>query len=174
MSIIIEKFFSNNGTRNDIRKRVINEFMKETPGKGKGNLASKYNYIVESLSSGNNIILKRPANLKNGFDFLIRVENTDFSKGIGKHRDYPKHDDIINDLSLKKQSNTNLYKKLFDHINEIYHCNEIDEFWFQQLNFKIGYPCDLILKTIKWFFIEQDIRYWNYSGRAMLMSCIPI
>lgn len=154
-----KKIFLNSGTRNNIRQRVISEFMKEPPRKRNGNLASKYNYIVESLSCGNNILLTRPANLKNGFDFLIRVENTDFSKGISKHRDYPKHDDIINDLLLKKQSNTNLYKKLFDHISDICHCNEINEIWFQQLNFSIGYSCDLILKTIKWFFIEQDIRY---------------
>ena len=28
-------------------------------------------------------------------------------------------------------------------------------------------------KTIKWLFIEQDIRYWNYSGRNMTWSIIP-
>lgn len=33
-----------------------------------------------------------------------------------------------------------------------------------------GFPMDLIFKTSKWFFIEQDIRYWNYSGRNMLME----
>jgi len=29
--------------------------------------------------------------LKNGFDFLIRVEGIDFSNGDGRCRDYPKH-----------------------------------------------------------------------------------
>jgi hypothetical protein len=31
----------------------------------------------------------------------------------------------------------------------------------------------MIIKTIKWLFIEQDIRYWNYSGRDMLWSGVP-
>lgn len=59
MKIVINKFFSNNGTRNELRERVIYEFMKEKPGNGKGDLSSKYNYVVEKLHSGNNIILKR-------------------------------------------------------------------------------------------------------------------
>lgn len=28
------------------------------------------------------------------------------------------------------------------------------------------------IKTLKWLFIEQDIRYWNYSGRDMLWKGI--
>lgn len=172
MATIIDNYFSNSGTRNDVRKKVIEEFMKEQPGKGTGELASKYNYIVEYLQCGNKVILTRPANLKNGFDFLIRVENIDFSKGLGKFRDYPKHDDILDDLSLKKSKNCVLYQELYKFIVLTYECNEIDDNWFHNLNFDIGYPCDLIVKTIKWFFIEQDIRYWNYSGRNMLMSSI--
>lgn len=147
--------------------------MKEKPGKGKENLSSKYNYVVEKLHSGNNIILKRPANLKNGFYFLITIEQIDFSNGIGRHRDYPKHEDIISDLLQKKSSDNNLYKTLFNYINKVYNCNEIEETWFKALVFNMGYPCDLILKILKWFFIEQGIRYWNYSGRQMLMKSIP-
>ena len=30
-----------------------------------------------------------------------------------------------------------------------------------------------ILKAIKWLFIEQDIRYWNYSGRNMTWGLVP-
>lgn len=30
-----------------------------------------------------------------------------------------------------------------------------------------------ILKAIKWLFIEQDIRYWNYSGRNMTWGIVP-
>ena len=36
----------------------------------------------------------------------------------------------------------------------------------------IGRPVEMLLKVIKWFFIEQDIRYWNYSGRNMLKNGI--
>ena len=38
--------------------------------------------------------------------------------------------------------------------------------------FNSGYSPELILKLVKWLFIEQDIRDWNTSGRAMLMNGI--
>ena len=169
----IEVYFSNFGTRNEVRKRVIDRFIAESPGKGKSDLASRYAYSVEELIDGRKIILKRPAYKKNGFDFLITVENTDFSEIDKKYRDYPKHDEIINDLQLKKQHNKELYEKLYSCIQLTYECKEVNNKWFDNMNFQVGYPCDLLVKTIKWFFIEQDIRFWNYSGRAMLMSSIP-
>ena len=39
--------------------------------------------------------------------------------------------------------------------------------------FESGFAVDHILKTIKWLFIEQDIRYWNYSGRYMTWGIVP-
>ena len=41
------------------------------------------------------------------------------------------------------------------------------------IEFSAGLPADHILKTIKWLFIEQDIRYWNYSGRNMTWGIVP-
>ena len=66
---------SNKGSRNDVRLKVINEFIKEFPGKGPGGLQSKYIYYVETLKSGQRIYLERPANLHNGFDFVVNIEN---------------------------------------------------------------------------------------------------
>lgn len=170
---VLEIFFSNKGSRNDVRKRVINEFIEELPGKGSGDLASRHDYIVEKLSDNKKIILTRPANLKNGFDFLVRVEGIDFNKGKGKYRDYPSHDDLIEDLEEKKSESHSTYKSLYEYITLTYECNEIDDEWFKNISFNSGYPSDLIVKSIKWLFIEQDIRYWHYSGRSMLMSSIP-
>jgi hypothetical protein len=170
MQDTIECNFSNDGSRNDVRMRVVNKFSEETPGEGKGELASKYRYTVEQLSGNHSVLLKRPANLKNGFDFLITVPGINFALDGERARDNPKHEDIINDLMLKKQENEDMYQLLFSFINLTFECNEIEESWFDNLEFESGYPCDLIIKTIKWFFIEQDIRYWNYSGRFMLMS----
>ncbi|WP_225879244.1 hypothetical protein [Isorropodon fossajaponicum symbiont] len=31
---------------------------------------------------------------------------------------------------------------------------------------------ETLLKTIKWLFIEQDITYWSFSGRAMFKNKI--
>lgn len=98
----ITKWFSNKGSRNEVRQRIIDVFIKEAPGKGRGDNASRYIYYVETLSDGNRVYLKRPTNLHNGFDFLIRIENTDYASPSQKRRNSPKHDDIEQDLKLKK------------------------------------------------------------------------
>jgi hypothetical protein len=166
----IEKFFSNEGSRNEVRQRVIAEFLREKPGLGNGDLQSKYIYFVEILKTGNKVYLERPANLHNGFDFLINVENTNFSK-TNRIKYNPAHEDIFNDLKIKKEESEVKYKKLYLLIEEVFNCREINN--DISLVFNTGYPVDLILKVIKWFFIEQDIRYWNYSGRTMFMSGVP-
>lgn len=157
----------NTGTRNDIRMKLVNIFSQEKPGMGKGSDASRYTYYVETLSDGNRIYLRRPANLHYGFDFIVYVENTNFNPN-GRMRKNPKHEDILNDLREKYIENPNHYLLLFNAMEHIYNCQEVD---FSNINnglFSTGYPVDLILKSLKWLFIEQDIRYWNYSGRDML------
>lgn len=59
----ITKSFSNNGSRNDVRMRVVNAFADEDPGTGSGEDASKYICYVQTLSSGDRVYLQRPANL---------------------------------------------------------------------------------------------------------------
>jgi hypothetical protein len=36
----------------------------------------------------------------------------------------------------------------------------------------VGLPPDQLLYIIKWLFIEQDLTYWNQTGRDMLMRAI--
>jgi len=163
---------SNEGSRNDLRKRVVNIFFEEEHGEGGGDLASKYIYYVEELIDGNRIYLSRPAHLKKGFDFLIHVENIDFSKGR-KYRDYPKHSDLLDDLNLKLRLDNNLYLILLEEINYTFNCHEINEDRIRKLIFQKGYSSELVVKVLKWFFIEQDIRDWNYSGRKMLFNALP-
>ena len=35
-----------------------------------------------------------------------------------------------------------------------------------------GFSLEVVLKVLKWLWIEQDIRYWNYSGRQMLKASV--
>lgn len=169
----ITKFFSNQGTRNEVRMRVINLLANETPGIGSGTKASRYIYYVELLKNGNRVYLKRPANLHNGFDFLVCVENTNYAKCGERRRNYPKHDDIARDLEMKKNEDPAMYKKLYDLLKRVYECNDVTEDEMDSVSFNEGLPVDHILKTIKWLFIEQDIRYWNYSGRSMMWNLVP-
>ncbi|GHT16616.1 hypothetical protein AGMMS4956_19380 [Bacteroidia bacterium] len=167
---VITQSFSNIGNRNDVRMRVVNKLSEEEYGSGRGNLASKYTYYVETLGDGNRVFLRRPANLYNGFDFIVCVESIDFD-GNGRNR--PKHEDIFYDLAIKAEENYPEYEKLFNLMNDVYRCtNDIDYTETNKLSFSSGLPCDLILAVLKWLFIEQDIRYWNYSGRDMLWNGI--
>jgi hypothetical protein len=82
----------------------------------------------------------------------------------------PSHSNIFTDLSLKKLSDPSMYTKVSNIIQRIYNCEDISPSKFKNLQFGMGYPVDGILMSIKWLFIEQDVTYWNWSGRAMLFN----
>ena len=167
----LDLHIDNIGSRKDIRMKVVNELAKEESGEGKDELASKYTYYVETLNDNRRIYLRRPAFLHNGFDFVVCVEGINFNPS-GRRRDYPTHDDILNDLKQKYQEDPEKYKYLFVALSATYHCAYVDLEPLNSIHFKSGFPCDLLVKTLKWLFIEQDIRYWNYSGRNMLWKGI--
>ncbi len=175
MSQVTTKSFSlvQDGERNTIRMRLVHLFAKEKPGKGKKDLASRYIYFVETLQNGSRIYLQRPANLHNGFDFLICIEKYNFAATGKRKRNYPKHEDIINDLKIKKSENPEMYRELYAILKQVHSCHEISDESYASIQFHQGFPVDMIIKIIKWLFIEQDIRYWNYSGRDMLWSGVP-
>lgn len=158
--------------RRELRKKTVEQFLLEEPGTGTGHRTSRYVYYVETLQDGRRVFLTRPARLKKGFDFLIHVERINFEKHGGRRRDYPKHDDIFEDLKAKKKENPDMYVKLHEAMTMVYDCNDPTEVLrkYGDLPFKSGYNIELILKVLKWFFIEQDIRDWNYSGRIMFKN----
>lgn len=169
----IDYFFSNEGTRNDVRMRVVNKLASEDPGTGTGNGASKYIYFVETLNSGDRVYLQRPANLHNGFDFLVCVENTNYATSGERRRNFPKHEDLNTDLLTKKQENPEMYAKLYELLKRVFECHDVSDSEINKVIFECGLPVDHIVKAIKWLFIEQDIRYWNYSGRNMTWGIVP-
>ncbi|WP_027332627.1 hypothetical protein [Mycoplasmopsis gallinarum] len=167
----ITRFFSNEGTRNEVRLRVVNALSEEDPGNSTE--TERYTYYVETLDDGNRVYLRRPANLHFGFDFLVCVENANYAEPGKRRRNYPKHDDLGIDLQAKKAEDPEMYKKLYTLLKKVYECNDVFETDIENISFSSGLPVDHILKTIKWLFIEQDIRYWNYSGRSMTWGIVP-
>ena len=127
---------------------------------------------MELLSDGSKVYLTRPTNSK-GFDFEIKVENRTFASKRGGLTDRPRHEVIYQDLLAKKQQDPLSYARLFDLIERVYNCQEVTAQDYSNLTFAGGLPVDMILGVIKWFFIEQDLRFWNYSGRAMTMLGVP-
>ena len=166
----LDFYFRQGGTRQQIRRRVVQRFLKEDPGLGSGRLTSRYRYDVERLVGGTKVYLLRPAWLKKGFDFLINVERIRFSNG----KENPSHDDILSDLGLKHGQDRHQYQRLHEAIAQVYRGEDPSRVLsdYRGLNFPRGYTTELILKVLKWFWIEQDIRDWNYSGRSMLMEAI--
>lgn len=154
-----------------LRKKIIAIFLDENPGTGKKELTSRYRYVTKILRNGSEVYLSRPANFNNGFDFTLNVSDTNFNSNIKNKRatTRPTHGNIYSDLKRKKKENPKLYSKLIAQINLLYNCQAPTKIDF---NFKTGHSTELILECIKWLFAEQDVTYWNYSGRAMFYGGI--
>lgn len=161
---------SNNQFPNDralFRKQLIGFFLEESPGTGKGENTSKYKYIVKIINN-NEVYLNRPAQFNNGFDFTLNVSNINFNID-GRATTRPTHQNILDDLAAKKNENLNLYSLLMSQITNIFNCQNPSTSTF---SFVTGYPTEIILECIKWLFAEQDVTYWNYSGRQMFYESI--
>lgn len=161
--------------RTALRKEIIKIFLEEQPGTGKGEYTSKYIYTTKIVGE-NEIFLSRPAQFNNGFDFTVNVSGIDFNIGYinkkGKKKKSttrPSHEHILNDLLSKKKEDLSKYKSLVNEVDKIYSCQEYNA---RGLNFSSGYDSEIILECIKWLLIEQDVTYWNYSGRFMFYQNI--
>ena len=70
---------------------------------------------------------------------------------------------------MQYHKNKQKYERLLDIINKIYAVQPVND---DIPSFSTGYNVRMLLSIIEWLFIEQDITYWNYSGRKMLMDSI--
>jgi len=157
----IEMIFSQKGlTREEIRRKMVEEFLKEKPGPAKDENYNRYQYLVEKTRQGN-VILMRPANLKLGFDFRIDVDKLIFRKGTHA----PTHLDLFEDLRKKYQKDKDFCDKVINAIIDVNNMKEPEDILKNFEDKNIGYPVELLLKVSKWFAVEQDIRYWNGWGR---------
>ncbi len=156
--------------RDELMKKAVQTFISEKPGYWKegGKHVTRYNYFVERLADGRRIYLKRPTFLNKGIDFQVWVEKFD-----GEKDGRPSHKDIFRDINLKKSENQENIKKLVNAIDRVWNCEEPDTV-LKELDFKYksGFSTEMLLKILKWLFIEQDITYWNYDGRIMLRIAI--
>jgi hypothetical protein len=159
--------------RKILRDNLIQEFLKEDGGYVKDNIkhVQAYRYYVEILKNGKRVYLQRPAHLNKGMDFQVCVEGLlKYKNGNDKP---PSHSDIIKDLKLKKSQNLKEFEKLKELIDRVWDCEEPEDIIkTKSLSFIQGFSVEEILKILKWLFIEQDMTYWSYDGRDMLMGGI--
>lgn len=157
-------------SREELRKKTVDAFLSEQGGYWKDNIkhVTRYKYYVEKLKDGRQIFLLRPTFLNKGIDFQVWVEKLD-----GKEDRRPSHKDVFNDLDLKNKENPKDFSLLMKAIDDVWNCKEPDEvIKGLKINFKSGFEAELLLKILKWLFIEQDVTYWNYDGRGMLKLAI--
>lgn len=158
--------------RASIRKEIAELFIMENPGTGKDEDCSRYRYIVERYETYR-IVLNRPTGLNKGFDFTVNIDGMYFKKK--RRYQNPSHNDIIESLRYVKNHYENeKYDLIKGIINNLFECKNVSFDSLQNINFIDGdgtnRPIAILLLAVKWLFIEQDITYWNWSGRYMLFN----
>lgn len=163
--------WSLNGTsRKELRDAAVQKFLEEKGGYWEKGIkhVTRFKYFVEQINDGRRVFLLRPTFLNKGIDFQVWVERME---GIEDKR--PSHKNIFEDLELKKEENPKEFIQLVKAIDRVCSCEEPEDILKEiKLNFQKGFPPELLLKILKWLFIEQDITYWNYDGRTMLRMAI--
>ena len=160
------------GDRVFMRENLIQTFLRENPGTGTGNNASRYHYNVEQLGDYA-IFLKRPTQLNKGFDFTVNIDGLFFKKN--RRYTNPSHQDIIDALTDCKIHFPCIYPSIAQKLQQIYECKTVSlspsgaTFSDYAGN---EHPIEIILLAVKWLFMEQDCAYWNYSGRAMFYGVL--
>lgn len=158
------------GNRVQMRKALISCFLNETPGTGRGDSSSRYQYNVEKYGKYG-IYLKRPTQLNKGFDFTVNIEGLYFKKN--RRYSNPSHQDIFGALTYCLETYPEEYDAVKKAIVDIYNCIDAD---FGKIHASfcdhegMEHPIQIILLAIKWLFMEQDCAYWNYSGRRMFFD----
>ena len=133
---------------------------------------TKLRYFVETQADGKRIYIERPGRLNKGCDFVIYVE--DLIKWQNGNDKAPSHNDLLEDLQLKKDNlPPNDYGKLIQAITDIHDLKTFEQAYSNVKGLPChGWPYELTLKLVRWFFIEQDLTYWAGQGRGMLYNAI--
>jgi hypothetical protein len=174
MPLVRKNYALRSATRSDIRGEIINLFLTENPGTGTGSNCSKYEYQVESFLSYP-IVINRPAVLNKGFDFTVSIPTANYLFKKSRRYHTPSHNDIIVALSYCKTNYPTQYQSVRKSLTDVYYCTNVSFAAGSSLGFfkdfnNALHPIEVIILAAKWLFIEQDITYWNWSGREMLWS----
>jgi hypothetical protein len=149
-------------SKKDVREYLLMTFIGE-------DCQTKLRYFVETIGE-QRIYIERPGRLNKGCDFVIYIENE--ITWNNRNDKPPTHDFVLSDLQYKKSIfSTEQWVLLIASIRDIYEVKPFDVAHnkIQDLP-QTGLSYELILKLLRWFFIEQDITYWAGTGRDMLFN----
>lgn len=126
---------------------------------------------VDELDNGASIFLIRPAWLNKGYDFKVCVDGWDESANPA-----PSHSEIYSDLYWKReQDDTDSFEALCEAVLDIHEGaspKTVLNRYSDDFDFSVGRTPEALLKPLPWLFIEQDVRYWNYTGRNMTIGMV--
>lgn len=126
---------------------------------------------VDELENGASIFLIRPAWLNKGYDFKVCVDGWDESANPA-----PSHSEIYSDLYWKReQDDTDSFEALCEAVLDIHEGASPETVlnrYSDDFDFSVGRTPEALLKPLPWLFIEQDVRYWNYTGRDMTIGMV--
>lgn len=128
-------------------------------------------YLVDTLENGNEVFLIRPAWVNKGFDYKLCIEGWDDSANPA-----PSHPNVYSDFYWKRENDSSeAVEALCEAALEVYEGkspNYVLEKYEDEFNFTVGRVPDSLIRALPWLFIEQDIRYWNYSARDKTVEMI--
>lgn len=131
-----------------MRENLIQTFLKEKPGTGTGDNASRYHYNVERFGDYG-IFLKRPTQLNKGFDFTVNIDGLFFKKN--RRYSNPSQTDC-------KTNFPHIYPSIAQKLHQIYDCDLVSlvpsgaTFCDYAGN---EHPIEIILLAVKWLLMEQ-------------------
>jgi len=136
------------------------------------NRNEKYvSYVVDELEDGTPVFLIRPAWLNKGYDFKVCVKGWDESANPA-----PSHQEIYSDLFWKREHDSeSAFEVICQAVTDIHagaSPQAVLDKYGSGFDFSVGRTPEALLKPLPWLFIEQDIRYWNYTGRNMTIELV--
>lgn len=160
-------FYNSNfhSDRAETRRLILSKWIEEVPN-------TKYRYFVEQLSDGSRVYLERPGRLNKGCDFVIYCENHPELEYYNGNDKPPTHLFILDDLEVKKSIlNIEQWQILTRNIRRVFNLEDTSAYLADMNDLPLtGLSYEVVLKLLKWFFIEQDLTYWSGQGREMLFN----
>lgn len=125
-------------------------------------------YEVEALKDGRKIMITKPGG-KSADDIMVWV----YEGPSGSHW-RPSHKQIYKDLEEKIKSNKEKGLEVLKTLERVYEGEDPEDILSEipELGDKLpGLPVDLILKSYKWIWVQEDCNYPPpYQGRKMSMD----
>ena len=130
-----------------------------------------FEFIVDSLDAGGNVILRYPGARNNGFDYRVRVEGWQ-----NKGAPMPSHAEVYSEYYHKRehdsQESFDAFCEAAEELLEGKGAQAVLDEFQSKFNFSVGRVPEAIIRALPWLFIEQDIRYWYGDGRERTIGAI--